>query len=131
MQAPPPAVVPAIEQPVEPAAETAVAVEVPAPPAPPEMPQHPAESIAIPTAAASVAPVPVEPRVPPLPPVTLELPPDSDLVLVETTHPAESALDEEPEIPAGQRRARRQRAQIIEEPLQMVETRKDSPPFAG
>jgi len=66
--------------------------------------------------------------VPDLPPVTLELPPESDLVLVETSHRAEAAPEAEPPLPAGPRRARRPRAQLAEEPLQIVETRKDAPP---
>jgi hypothetical protein len=77
------------------------------------------------------APVPVAPRsVAELPPVTLELPPDSGLVLVETSHRVEAALEVEPPPAAGPRRARRPRVQLADEPLQIVETRKDVPPVA-
>jgi hypothetical protein len=65
---------------------------------------------------------------PDLEPVTLRLPPDSELVLVETTHRAEPQPQDEP-MPEP-RRARRPRAVSTEEPLQMVETRKDAPPAA-
>jgi len=63
-----------------------------------------------------------------LPPVTLELPPDSGLVLVETSHPADAVPEIEPQPATGPRRARRPRAQLADEPLQIVETRKESPP---
>ena len=66
--------------------------------------------------------------VPDLPPVTLNLPPDSGLVLVETSHRVEIALTDESAAPSGPRRARRPRVQAVEEPLQIVETRKDAPP---
>ncbi len=66
---------------------------------------------------------------PQLPRVTLELPPDSGLVLVETSHatPTPAAADEaEPPRP---RRVRPPRPAAVEEPLQMVETvPKDPPP---
>jgi len=62
-----------------------------------------------------------------LPTVSLTLPPGSDLVLVETTHAAPAVEPQEME-PARPRRVRPPRAQIASEPLQMVETRKDSPP---
>jgi hypothetical protein len=67
-----------------------------------------------------------EPRVE-LPTVSLTLPPGSDLVLVETTHAAPAVEPEETE-PTRPRRVRPARAQVASEPLQMVETRKDSPP---
>jgi hypothetical protein len=75
----------------------------------------------------AVAPVPRH-AIPELPPVTLELPPDSGLVLVETSHRAATAPDDEAPMPAGPRRARRPRVQVAEEPLQIVETRKGAPP---
>ncbi len=67
---------------------------------------------------------------PEIPRVTLELPPESGLVLVETSHAAEPATEEtEPERP---RRVRPPRIQIADEPLQMVETtHKDSTPPAS
>jgi hypothetical protein len=59
--------------------------------------------------------------------VSLSLPAESGLVLVETSQ--RSAPPPAPEAePAGPRRARRPRAQMVEEPLQIVETRKDAPP---
>jgi hypothetical protein len=63
-----------------------------------------------------------------VPTVALTLPPDSDLVLVETSHKSDYAP--EPETPSGPRRSRRPRAQLVDEPLQIVETRKDQPPAA-
>jgi len=75
------------------------------------------------------APVPVARRViPDLPPVTFNLPPESGLVLVETSHRVEAAPLEEGTTSTGPRRPRRQHVQLVEEPLQIVETRKDSPP---
>jgi hypothetical protein len=84
------------------------------------IPAEPVHASRPPAVAASAA-------VPDLPPVRLSLPPDSGLVLVETSHAPAAALDPEPEVPAGPRRVRRPRAQMIEEPLQIVETRKDQP----
>jgi hypothetical protein len=61
-----------------------------------------------------------------LPPVSLTLPPESGLELVETRfHPA--PVVDEPAPPAP-RRARPPRREIPQEPLQYVETRKDQPP---
>jgi hypothetical protein len=59
--------------------------------------------------------------------VALELPPDSGLVLVETTHAAPVASDEGEQ--PRPRRVRPARVAIVDEPLQMVETApKDSTP---
>jgi hypothetical protein len=71
------------------------------------------------------APTPAEdidmPRnAPQIPRVALELPPDSGLVLVETTHTASTVADETEQ--RQPRRVRPPRAQIADEPLQMVET---------
>jgi hypothetical protein len=67
---------------------------------------------------------------PEIPRVTLELPPESGLVLVETSHVAQPAA-EESEVPHA-RRVRPPRVQTPDEPLQMVETtHKDSPPTAS
>ena len=63
-----------------------------------------------------------------LPPVTLNLPPESGLVLVETSHRIEAAPLDEGMPATGPRRPRRARTPVVEEPLQIVETRKDSPP---
>lgn len=58
-------------------------------------------------------------------PVQLTLPPDSDLVMVETREVATSvAAVEEPEMPRT-RRVRPARTVVADEPLQMVETRKE------
>jgi len=67
--------------------------------------------------------------VPDLPPVALTLPPDSGLVLVETSHRGTTVPSEpEPQLPAGPRRARKPRVVVPEEPLQIVETRKEQQP---
>jgi ribonuclease E len=59
---------------------------------------------------------------PEIPKVSLELPPDSGLVLIETSrHPVQNVSDEQ-EDTQRPRRARRPRAVIEDEPLQMVET---------
>jgi hypothetical protein len=77
---------------------------------------------------------PVPPRaMPELPKVSLELPPDSGLVLIETARErvviAESS---EPAEPSRPRRVRPTRVQAREEPLQLVETvHKDSTPPAA
>ena len=57
-------------------------------------------------------------------PVQLTLPPDSDLVMVETHASMPRAEIEEPEVPRT-RRVRPTRTVLADEPLQMVETRKD------
>ena len=105
----------------------------------PSSPPPAAEPIVVAPAvveAARVEPPPVPERaVPPVPPapprhepapaaeVSLALPPDSGLVLVETRFAAPPA--EEPDSDATRpRRVRPQRATLAEEPLQMVETRK-------
>jgi len=77
---------------------------------------------------------PVRPRsMPELPKVSLELPPDSGLVLIETA-PERVTMSEssEPAEPPRPRRIRPTRVQAGEEPLQLVETvHKDpTPPVA-
>jgi hypothetical protein len=68
--------------------------------------------------------------VPEVPPVTLALPPESGLELVETKFKAPPPA--EPEAPAASRRIRPPKVTIADEPLQMVETaHKDAPPPAG
>ena len=52
------------------------------------------------------------------------LPPDSSLVMVETRFPAPAIEDEEP-LQARPRRQRRPATALPDEPLQMVETRKE------
>jgi len=107
-----------------------------------------AERIAAPAAVEAVAYTPPravpEPRVPtqaavappprptePLPPVAMTLPPDSGLEMVETR--SKAAPVAEPDVaPAGApRRARPPRVAVAEEPLQIIETRKDSSPPPG
>jgi hypothetical protein len=57
--------------------------------------------------------------------VSMSLPPDSDLVMVETRF-APAVETDEPAAPRG-RRVRPARPVIADEPLQMVETRKEQP----
>jgi hypothetical protein len=72
-------------------------------------------------------PEPLLPRnAPEIPRVSLELPSDSGLVLVETSHAA-AAMESEPE-PARPRRVRPPRVQTADEQLQMVETTHKEPP---
>lgn len=61
----------------------------------------------------------------------MTLPPESALELVETKTRAAPEPDPEPELPAGPRRVRPPKVVIADEPLQIVETRKDAPPPAG
>ena len=63
-----------------------------------------------------------------LPPIALTLPADSGLEMVETKH--HSLAEPEDAEPPRARRVRPPRVAISEEPLQMVETRQDSPPPA-
>jgi hypothetical protein len=70
-----------------------------------------------------VAPRPVAtPRpIPELPPVSLTLPPDSGLELVETKVKAAATAEAEP-VPSGPRRVRPPKVALVDEPLQIVET---------
>jgi len=63
------------------------------------------------------------PRQDPRPPIDVTLPPESDLVLVETRFAGPSPDDADSELPRP-RRARPPRMTAPEEPLQIVETRK-------
>lgn len=65
--------------------------------------------------------------IPELPPVSLTLPPDSGLELVETKFKTPPVADAEPATP-GPRRVRPPKAVIAEEPLQIVETQTTHPP---
>jgi len=76
------------------------------------------------TARSTPAPVATAQQQLDLPPVALTLPPDSDLVLVETTHHAPAA-EPEPSESMRPRRVRPPRVTIASEPLEIVETRKD------
>ena len=60
-----------------------------------------------------------------LPPVQLTLPPDSGLEMIETRHHASEPYMEEPQ-PQRPKRTRPARIARSEEPLEMVETRRDS-----
>jgi len=65
-----------------------------------------------------------------VPPISATLPPDSGLEIVETRF--KPAPEPETEaVPAGRQRARPPRVQVADEPLQIVETRKDTQPPAG
>jgi ribonuclease E len=72
---------------------------------------------------------PSRPRnLPDIPPVSLALPPDSELELVETReHVASPMADEPAELPR-QKRVRRPRVEVPNEPLELVETHKDTNP---
>jgi hypothetical protein len=132
---------PAAMPPVESSAHAAVTSSPPADlvsSAAPVSPAHDAaRETAAPSAAAlpahSPAKAPVQPPAKPdmatrrFEPVTLALPPDSGLELVETRHAASPPVVEEAPAPRP-RRARPNRAEIASEPLEMVETRKDPSP---
>jgi hypothetical protein len=62
-----------------------------------------------------------------LPAVSMELPADSGLQLVETVRRPAPAEPQSPEPPAP-RRVRPPRVELADEPLQIVETRKEQPP---
>ena len=64
---------------------------------------------------------------PELPKISLELPPDSNLVLVETArHQPHAPTSEQPETPRP-RRVRPPRVEVKDEPLQLVETAHKDP----
>ena len=88
----------------------------------------------VPDAAAPVAAKPAEvARVAPppaLPPVAMTLPADSGLELVETRFNAPAQDNELPEAPRP-KRVRPPRVEVAAEPLEIIETRKDSPPPAN
>jgi ribonuclease E len=68
---------------------------------------------------------PATPRnLPEIPPVTDTLPPDSDLVLVETRHSIPAAPEEETAQSSRPKRMRPPRVEMASEPLEMVETHK-------
>jgi len=122
-----------------------------APPAAPTPPSHAIEPERAPAASeedtviARSAPraeppepvAPARPAAPPprpveaLPPVSMSLPPESGLELVETR--SKAAAMPEPEIAPqpGPRRVRPPRVVVPEEPLQIIETRKEDSPPAG
>jgi len=74
----------------------------------------------------------VTPRpIPELPPVSLTLPPESGLELVETRFKPAPIPEEVAPRPAGSRRVRPPKAESTDEPLQMVETHKEQQPPAS
>jgi hypothetical protein len=103
-------------------------VELPIKPAIQEerLPERAPDELAVPPMRAPEPP-PMPRNMPELPPVSLTLPPGSALELVETTHKLEPTEQAEHEAPRP-RRARPPRPTIVEEPLQLVETRKETPP---
>jgi hypothetical protein len=69
-------------------------------------------------------------NLPDIPPVSLTLPPDSGLELVETReHVAPPVADEPAELPRP-KRVRPPRVEIANEPLELIETHKDTNPPA-
>jgi ribonuclease E len=93
----------------------------------------PPQVVAAPTPTPAAAPV-MEPvhHAPELPKISLELPPDSDLVLVETVHQrAAPTTPEEAEL-VRPRRVRPTRVAVADGPLQLVETthKESTPPGA-
>ncbi len=114
------------------------AYETPVAPAPAAALESPRDSEIVRVEPQAVQPAPVPRTVdapalprnaPEIPRVTLELPPDSGLILVETTHAAPT-LGEETES-TRPHRVRPPRVAVADEPLQMVETtHKDSTPAA-
>ncbi|MFO1398581.1 MAG: Rne/Rng family ribonuclease [Burkholderiales bacterium] len=105
--------------PREPQAAPAVA-DVQAAPAQAELPMSAPEERHLP---------PARPPVPEVPPIALTLPPDSGLVLVETSHKAPAPAVEETPVERP-RRVRPPRVEMASEPLEFVETRKEPPPAA-
>lgn len=84
-----------------------------------------------PAPAVAAMPMPAAQPAPALARISLELPPDSDLVLVETSQQrAEPPMPEGPEA-ARPHRVRPPRVEVSEGPLQMVETVHKEPPPPG
>lgn len=87
--------------------------------------------LAQPVEAAPAPSIPKPPAyVPALPKISLELPPDSDLVLIETSHAKQAPPPEEIEAPRP-RRVRSPRVEVAEGPLQLVETAPKEPAPPG
>jgi hypothetical protein len=89
-------------------------------------PRPPEPEITMPPRPAQPQPRPVAA----LPPVSMSLPADSGLELVETRSKATLMSESEP-ASEGPRRVRPARPVIVEEPLQIIETRKENSPPAG
>jgi len=110
----------------------ALGVEGAPAPAPALTVPAPSEPIAQPAAGTAVtvpAAAPARPRnLPDIPPITLALPLESGLELVQTTARAPAPL-EEPEPVSRPKRVRPPKPAMPDEPLQIVETRReDAPP---
>ena len=97
----------ATETRVESVRETRVASETPIESVPPAAPRPVTRPVAL-----------------ELPPIAPTLPPDSGLILVETSHPAPTTTTEA-EAPRP-KRVRPPRVEIVSEPLEIVETRKEN-----
>lgn len=111
----------------------------------PGVPERPALKTTPPVAAAAVpasadqggSAMPAIEPVPPVarpasieaPPIALTLPPDSNLVLIETRHVAAAPSHDEP-APPRPKRVRPPRVETATEPLEFVETRKEPTPPA-
>jgi len=106
------------------AAESAAVERVVAPFVAPVAPAP--ETVAVPRPAAPL-PRPIEV----LPPVSMTLPANSSLELVETRSKAIPMPEPDAPPPVGPRRVRPPRVVIAEEPLQIVETHKEGQPPAG
>jgi len=74
------------------------------------------------------SPPPALRQLPEMPPMSLTLPPDSGLVLIETAHAAGEATHEMAPEPARPKRVRPPRLELAAEPLEIVETRKEGAP---
>jgi ribonuclease E len=110
-----------VEEPVPHASMPKAAAETFAPVA-----EVPAAVTQPPVVAMKPAPTPKPVHVAPLPPLDLSLPPDSGLELVETRHEAVRVVSETGDVPRP-KRVRPPRLNLADEPLEFVETRKESP----
>ena len=79
---------------------------------------------------AAAEPIVTRPHnLPDIPPVSLELPPESGLVLIETRHRGVAVVEEV--VQPRPKRTRPPRVASVDEPLELVETRKDPAPPAA
>ena len=98
-------------------------------PAPSPIEQAPLPFAPQPAPVTPIAATPVQPPpLPDLPPITRTPPAGSGLELVETRHAPAPAIEDAQ--PARPKRVRPARPQVAEEPLQIVETRKEQTPPA-
>ncbi|MBS0319650.1 MAG: Rne/Rng family ribonuclease [Proteobacteria bacterium] len=105
--------------------ESAATFDAPVAPIAPE--PAPAPQRAMPVEPATTYVAPAAAALPDTVPLDLTLPPDSGLELIETRTSTEVVVDE-PAEPQGPRRTRPPRTVVASEPLEFVETRKDSSP---